>query len=227
MKKLILIFLLFPCFSIGQTLQGAWNMNGNSNDLSGNGNNGTDQGSPTYTQSIDGSGINTAAGKYTNITNSTLSITGEITLMMWCNPTSTVANMAGGICRGGIALMNQRGYALGIVAGQVYGIVGDGGTNYSGCLCGRTLTAGKWWHLAMSYKPSTSITIFVNGEVEYSSTVSVIAAIGNIGNIAIGRVPTNGTYDFLGQIDDAKIFSTALTPAQVKNEYAKGKGILN
>jgi hypothetical protein len=80
-------------------------------------------------------------------------------------------------------------------------------------------TDGTWFHLAYTYDGETgTMTPYINGVAGTPGTGGVAPAIG-VGALSIGAWDTTGggTHDrFLdGRIDDLRIYSGVLTPAQV------------
>ena len=86
-----------------------------------------------------------------------------------------------------------------------------------------------WAHITATYDGSASVNglkIYLNGiRVDNTSgSTGSYTAMENISSIvAIGRLVGGDTLgDADGQIDEAKIFNYALTPAQIKTEYNSG-----
>ena len=79
------------------------------------------------------------------------------------------------------------------------------------------LSKDKWWHVVARYTDENNVTLFVNGEVNVTSTTMR------------GPIRTNSTspyyigqmftYDFNGSIDDVQVYNFSLTDAQVKAIY--------
>jgi Concanavalin A-like lectin/glucanases superfamily/Bacterial Ig domain len=77
------------------------------------------------------------------------------------------------------------------------------------------LAAGQWVHLAMTYD-STTLRVYVNGiEVSTASRAGTIAA--TTGALRIGGNTVWGEY-FSGLIDDVRIYTTALSAAQIQTD---------
>jgi hypothetical protein len=82
---------------------------------------------------------------------------------------------------------------------------------------------GTWYHLAGVYnKSANTIALYVNGVLQQS--VSYTPKWRANGNTAIGRARFNGgNVDYLnGSIDDARLYSSALTAGQIQTLYNMG-----
>lgn len=78
-------------------------------------------------------------------------------------------------------------------------------------------TPGVWYHLAGVYDASTqTISLYVDGSLQ--QTVSYPSGWQGYGHTAIGRGWFNGQrVDFFnGQIDDVRIYNTALSASQIQ-----------
>jgi len=90
-----------------------------------------------------------------------------------------------------------------------------------------TLSLNRWYHFlsTRSYNgTNTTLTTYINGTLSNQSTYSGAPSIAG-GTWAIGNwdAPSAGTsYPFYGNISGAKIYTQALTEAQVKQNYFQG-----
>jgi hypothetical protein len=88
-----------------------------------------------------------------------------------------------------------------------------GGTYAGGSLFGPTLQANVWTHVASSFD-GTTIRLFVNG-VQVASKVAASSTIAtSSGALSFGGDGTFGQY-WVGVIDEVRVFSEALTAAQI------------
>jgi len=99
-----------------------------------------------------------------------------------------------------------------------------------------TITTGQWIHVAAVFDDTSSAntTLYLNGvsarHAPYDlGTIGNINSLSNTAFFAIGAqgtaspgTPTAGSY-FAGRIDQAKIFSSALSPAQINYEMNRDK----
>jgi hypothetical protein len=81
-----------------------------------------------------------------------------------------------------------------------------------------TLTNNKWYHVVTVYD-SSSMKIFINGNLNNSRAVSG-NIIPTVANLIIGR---RGAY-FNGTLANAQIYNTALTPQEIQYLYQQGLG---
>jgi len=79
-----------------------------------------------------------------------------------------------------------------------------------------TASLNQWVHLALVAKSGNS-KLYING-VEYSSSNATFSFISSSNLLRIGSGYLNGRF-FNGSIDDVKIYNTALTPAQVLQDF--------
>ena len=89
----------------------------------------------------------------------------------------------------------------------------DGGAHYG--TGSTTITTGSWYHLTLVANQNTS-TLFVNGMED-----SVITTNGSIpGNVTLSAGADNdGGNGWDGKIDEVRIYSAALSPAEVQKLY--------
>ncbi|MCX6789590.1 MAG: prepilin-type N-terminal cleavage/methylation domain-containing protein [Candidatus Gribaldobacteria bacterium] len=217
--------------SLGDQLVGAWtfdNISTSSNtvyDDSGNSNNGTiyKGGNGTGCDIVDG-----VVGKamqfdgvddYVNAVNSTsLNITDKLTVEMWLyqtgytgaysnnpiNKGNASTNMTFTLYTGGTSF--QRKLYWYANRGGVWGTIASVGN----------ITLNTWTHVVLVYD---------NGGIQYVNSVRVPGAKVGSGLLASNTMPLRiggGFYYFNGLIDDVRIFSSALSQAQIQQHYADG-----
>lgn len=229
MKKLLFILILFCSIQgFGQT-KGYWRMNGNSNDASGNGYNGTDTGI-TYSQANgrlgQGAGFNGSNSIiYCQSNSFDFYNTAPYTMSLWLRlnslPASTKTNDIIMI-QDGTTVARDKGIIIdanGAVGCYVY----DGATKTAMSANGK-ITTGKWYHLTHTYD-GTYINIYVDGVFVAKTAVSGTYNHTNP-RIVLSRwdVSQTGITRVNGAIDEAIVDDTAWSPAKVKNEYARIKG---
>lgn len=217
-------------------IKGYWRLNGNSNDASENGNNGTDT-NITYSQSNgkmnQGAGFNGSSSVIQCADSTSLSLTGQYTISLWINPISLPAS--GGfvslVCKYDAPTSNNSGYdfRLSNSSGtQRIGLINGNNTNSEGGDISFTLSTGVWQYIAAVYNGSQS-KIYVNGNFIGQVANSVNPKDGtkllNIGNFGY-YTPTSSVLArwFNGAMDELKINSGIWGDAQIKNEYSRIKG---
>lgn len=79
----------------------------------------------------------------------------------------------------------------------------------------QTINIGEWGHFAVTYDGS-NVRIYRNGVCEGAKASS---GIPNFDRHSIGYGYDDPSYDFQGQIDDVRIYTTALTPEEIRELY--------
>lgn len=77
------------------------------------------------------------------------------------------------------------------------------------------INIGEWGHFAVTYDGS-NVRIYRNGVYE---GVKASSGIPNFNRHSIGYGFANTSYDFQGQIDDVRIYTTALTTEEIRELY--------
>ncbi|HXX94555.1 MAG TPA: LamG-like jellyroll fold domain-containing protein, partial [Planctomycetota bacterium] len=207
------------------TLAAYWPFDTSANDLSGNGNNGT---------LVSGAAIDTATfapfppgnvaslntpstGDYVTVpTSASLQITGSFTLAAWINTTATGPNQQG-IIEKWNSSTNQNGYFLRLNASNylTFNIMPASGAAVGIDTSPRAVATGGWHHVAGVYDAAAgSMLMYVDGVVDATQLLSGAPAPGaDASGLRIGD--DYGANNFLGHIDEARIYSSALTAAQV------------
>ncbi|EEF57235.1 LamG-like jellyroll fold domain-containing protein, partial [Pedosphaera parvula] len=84
-----------------------------------------------------------------------------------------------------------------------------------------SLNVGQWYHLAASYL-NHSMVIYLNGAPVKTNTLSNIIPGGE--PLYLGGSPDGGEEPFTGEIDEAAVFGSALSPTQIKSLYDARNG---
>lgn len=211
-------------------LVGWWKFDNNLNDSSGNGYNGLWKG-------VAGN-ANYTTGKYNNATiyngvndyvdagnGASLNITNAITVEAWVKiPTTTGSSNRGIVSKyEGVNPTNQRAYDL-LIDWQTQNnvpkirfIISANGSSAAFAGGNTTLSANIWYHVVGVYIPSTSISVYLNGDLDGTNTTSIPASIF-VSSVSakIGYQYTNDPlYFFNGSIDDVRIYNRALSAAEI------------
>jgi hypothetical protein len=202
--------------TLSQGLVGLWTFDGSDisgstvYDLSGNGNNGTNNGAtPTIGKLGQALKFNGSSYVGTNLDIQPSAIP-VMTFTVWVKPGSSVGNED-------IFTDDDGGYDRGLESSR-----GDGNFNIftgSGSWAPVVADIGKWQFVVVEYT-ATNILFYKNG-VQYSlgsaPTTGTTAA-----KLNIGRSPTYGEY-YNGSIDDVRIYNRALSASEVQYLYNMGK----
>lgn len=216
-------------------LQGAWRNTGNTNadwlDLSGNGNNGTVNGSPgrvflpegetagkdivsmNLSHPVNAQFYDTTDGYIEVADAASLDITSAITLEAWVKP--EVVNVAQTV------IGKNSAYALNITSGAKLQFQRWSGTTSGTVASSASLVAGGWRHIAATYNGTTTL-LYINGALDTTST-AISGAIDATSTAALIGALTSSTQQFTGYIDDVRIYSSVLTAAQILNNYKATK----
>ena len=226
-----------PVVGTCEGLTGWWTFNGNGNDLSGYGNNGTYNSAVTSAAGQQGS-ANTAASfdggssrvTFTNATtDSSLKPTGAMSLSVWVRVANGSADYAffsndkfqcsPDPLYSGMVFISDSG-SLATYLGS-NGNCG-GGARYNKATSIGLLQSDTWHHLATTVTDSRVITIYVDGvDVggTYSGTATTTAYTSTPSLIGARH---NGTNPMNGQLDDMRFYERALSTAEIQELFAAG-----
>ncbi len=211
----VLVLGLFPAIAAKADLAGWWKLDETSGtiayDSSPNGNDGTLVGDPQWVAGrVDGA-LEFDGDDWVNIGSPPeLVITGAITITCWINPA-----VLGGD-RGLVGLDN--GYAFKTLGTGLRfttpGILDHSSTNI-------TLQVGTWQHVAATFQPGQNegLVFYLNGvETERMTSSAMNPGTGPF------RIASNQWSEpYTGLIDDVRVYSYALSEAEIKELYA-GRG---
>ena len=229
---LLTILLLIHCQVFGQSLPtyvptnglvGWWPFNGNANDESGNGNNGTVNGSILI---ADRNGISNSAYLFDGINdwinipsgNSTsLNITSNYTVTFWFK--TTQGTNAGLIGFGDNLNSNNGGYLIAIGNGPVNNPFGKLTSMISAnWYTGVNQVIDNNWHFASVILNQNTLTFMIDNVIDAVFT-NVSPPTSFNGLRAIGARNNGLTGFFNGNIDDIGTWNRALTQQEITNLY--------
>jgi hypothetical protein len=210
-------------------LVGYWPFNGNANDASGNGLNGT-----VYSASLttDRFGNANSAFQFSGTTSSYISVSNNakllladnLTISFWIyrTRTSSVEYIVGK----GRDLGNSYSFILNSAGGTYGAFRASNGTGaFNSLVTPQAVDSNKWVFLTyVIHQPDSIQKLYVNG-VPVDSSKSVLFTITNNYPLVFGRhfAAANGSggyeYPFLGKIDDILIYNRGLTQTEVLNLY--------
>ena len=189
-------------------------------DLAGNGLNATIGNSPVYSASQGGiltySGAN--SGATATSSSSLFNVgTGNFTLECWARPTvfppySVPISLDDNLDGSGII------YYLAAAPNNFRTWIGNTVNNSV-----TQVTTNTWYHLVIS-RLSGTVSKYINGVLDSTHTAAGSLATGQ--SIKIGWRYDNG-YNFTGSIGSVRFYNTALTAAQVAQNYNATKGRFN
>jgi hypothetical protein len=226
MKHLFTLIALFGLSLFAQTvpnyvptngLVGWWPFNGNANDLSGNGNNGTVNGA---TLSNDRNGVPQSAysfngqNQFIEIPNFSSTATGSITISFWAK----VASVNNYQVLLSFGPKNQNGHF------EIYSFINTQNLSWhttGACqnLQSNFFIADNNWHHIVVYSNNQLIKFYVD-----NSLIGTYPCLGLFNtqqqqNLLFGKVSGPLPYSLNGSMDNIGIWNRALTPAEIQNLY--------
>lgn len=215
-------YVTTPVSPVG--LVGWWRFNGNANDSSGNGKNGTvtaatpttgQNGQPNNAYDFNGS---TA---YISMPSGFSDFGNGITISVWMNPDTTtswarIIDFGNGAPSNNILFARPGTYSQ--VAYQVY----SGATNtLSFSTAEGSVQNGAWHHYAVTQGPDGTAIIYIDGTQRATGVGPLPTTVTRTINY-IGRSlwSTDPYYD--GKYDDLRIYSRGLSALEISNLYAEG-----
>lgn len=112
------------------------------------------------------------------------------------------------------------GFVIGVnTAGQIR--LGDAWTS-SAAISNYTLTAGQWYHVAVTHSSGNAGQLFINGSLVDTSSSYSVGTTTTGQNLRFGTQYNNGSLPYPeywdGQIDEVKIYNTVISQADVKSD---------
>ncbi len=200
------------------SLIGHWTFNGNTNDSSGNGLNGTSGGITSATgQNGQANGAYSFPGTaaYVTMGNSTQFNVPELTMSIWAQTNSTA------VVQSLIAKEGKQKYRL--IAPSGVGVLASNTSGWTHTpACALTYATGTWYHIVTTISSSTGrIKVYVNGAQICDQPGPTITSY-TTNDLVVGSYNTGGAEGFSGLLDDARYYSRALTGSEVKGLYDLG-----
>ena len=193
-----------------------YTLDGNANDSSGKGNNGTVNGSGNWVpgkinQALQFDGIST----YVDCgSGASLNVTGGVTITAWIRMDFT----AGDRKIAGNQDGTTGGYKFGIYTSNKVEFEirtsTNAGTLSRNATGGTALQQGVWYHVAGVYSQGQYIRTYVYGNLDREMlTTAVLGA--STGTFKIGREPFSANYYWSGPMDDVAVYNRALSPEEI------------
>jgi hypothetical protein len=202
-------------------LVGEWLFNGNANDTSGKGNNGTVYGATSTTDRFGNpSKAYSFNNNYVLIPNSTdLNIsTNQLSLCAWIYINS-IPNSAGCVIDKSDANGFDRSYALYYKDNNSndFDMILHTNNQYSSFYSLNQISINHWVFIVGVYD-GTKVKLFTNGQfsTEYSCTGNIY--VGNR-NVSIGKGEEGTEWNFVGLIDDVRIYNRTLSDSEIQALY--------
>lgn len=199
-----------PSYVPTSGLVGWWPFNGNANDESGNGLNGTGLGSPTLTQ--DRFSVANKAYRFDGIDDYIAvarNYQTAFSLSIWFNPSnSTLYNplVDAFDANWEVQLKNTSPDYVSFITSS----------SYQEFISSQITTTNNWYHLVCTYSSNT-VTFYLNGIKTDQYIVNPLP--NNIGNYFFGASISGSDQFFNGKLDDIGIWNRALTQSEVTDLY--------
>jgi glucose/arabinose dehydrogenase len=155
-----------------------------------------------------------------------LQLTGSMTISAWINSAAFPVDDAAIVSKRG-----SNGYQLDTTIDTGPRVIGFKLTSSSGADMIRygatAMQPNGWYHVAGVYNATArTLDVYLNGQLDDGVTVGTVttAQQNSSQNVLIGQRPGGGNFDFNGQIDDARIYSRALTAAEIQADMATPVG---
>lgn len=212
--------------SLLTNLAAYFKLDGNSNDASGNGFNGTDS-NITYSSGNgkinQGAGFNSASPSQI-LTSGNLNQSASMSLSMWFKIQTLVDGTYMFVWGNTNSSSSQFNITYGLVSSN-YRISlgtypGGGGHGITGTT---NLSAGTWYHLVCINDNGTGY-IYINGVQEATGTLDVLTATGSAMTLSMGNNYGFGTK-YTGALDEVGAWNRALTSAEITQLYNGGAGL--
>ncbi|OQX11637.1 MAG: hypothetical protein BWK80_44550 [Desulfobacteraceae bacterium IS3] len=236
------------CDVVKDGLVACYPFNGNANDESGNGNNGTINGA---TPLADKSGNADSAYSFNGTTDyiyigkpvqSSVAATDAITLAAWIKPSAYPISNTDPKTYVGLIIGCQcdacgsTGYAIhldgrnwhgGIRGGIHFQIglenIGYTDTDINEGATNAAVPLNQWSHIVATWKSGDTKKVYINGQLVTNWTTIWTGNIKYNSNteLSIGRQPDLGRY-FNGSVDDVRIYNRAISEAEIRQLYDSG-----
>ncbi len=202
-------------------IAGHWPLDGDATDTV-SGNNGTLLNSPTFTsghigQALQLDGISQAVEVADA---SALNPSSNMTLSVWVNPSDLTSNTFRGIITKGCvqsSLANSQ-YTLTYYNSRFRFRVSDGATTQE--ISNTTAPQlNTWYHVVARFTGNSSMDFFVNGTKETTTATSLSSIVATTKKFGIGKDAGCNRYSWAGLLDDARIYNTALSDADITGLY--------
>ena len=191
-------------------------------DTSGNGHNGTLAGTATFPAGVIGNalGLPGVSGDYVALPGSLLRTVTSVTIALWVNVhTDKIWQRVFDFGSGTDFYMFLTPHAGGTTIAR-FAISTSGYANEQRLNAPGVLALGTWTHVAIVLG-SDGGTLYINGAVAATNAALTLrpADLAAMPNVWLGRSQFTADPAFDGQIDDLRIYSSALTAGQITTIY--------
>lgn len=186
-------------------------------DNSANSNNAVFTVAPTWSAGKIGSGITLNGSTMYGIANHHASINlGTVTVSAWVKTTATPGSSQ--------SIIEKRSsgsgafpYAIRYTSSNTIECDSGDGSSTATMDSGDTIDDGRWHHVVCVMNPSSTKTLYLDGEEKDQSSTS-LGTTTNTSDLGIGA-RADGAQFFDGSLDEVKLYATSLNAEQVRAEY--------
>ena len=214
--------------AIGDELIGEWTFDqDNADDSSGFGNNGVIHGA-TPSDGVMGRAMSFDGNDYVDLDDAGNGDYTSMTISVWFKAsTFSPARWRTPLHRNDGTSIGSSVFYIGLGTGtsRIFSVIGaNSGIGYTVGDTGMIAQIGEWYNVVCSWD-GTNGRVYVDGILKQTYALSSVAF--NNKPAAITRIGSSGAgtgYLFDGDIDDVRLYSKALTSAQIQKHYAEGLG---
>jgi len=191
-------------------------LDGNANDSSGKGNNGTVNGTGLWVAGVNNQALQfNGTSTYVDCgTGASLNLTDGVTISAWVKMDFT----AGDRKIAGNQDLVTGGYKFGLFTNNMAEFEIRTSTNAATLnrtsAGGTALQQGVWYHVAGVYSKGQYIRTYVYGNLDRELATTVLLG-SSTGSFKLGRDPGSAAYYWLGAMDDVAVYSRALSPEEI------------
>jgi len=154
-----------------------------------------------------------AAQKLENTSATT--ITGNFTMNVWVYRTASSPNFASIMEYQGYT--NNRGFGIWLISNEVSWIINQ---NYSHNIAATAIPLNTWIMVTITYDGS-NVKVYLDSVLKQTTANTVNPSPSNVFRMFYN---SNNNANFLGKVDEASIYNTALTQSQIDILYNSGNG---
>jgi hypothetical protein len=197
-------------------LVGLWTLDGNANDTSGKGNNGTVNGTVQWVpgmvnQALQCNGTST----YVDCgTGASLNLTDAVTITAWIKMDFTAGDRKIAANQDGVA----GGYKMGLYTNNMVEFevrtAANAATLNRNSAGGTALQQGVWYHVAGVYSKGQFIRTYVFGNLDRELLTTAVLG-SSAGTFKIGRGESATTYFWQGALDDVRVYNKVLSQEEI------------
>ncbi|HEY4493342.1 MAG TPA: LamG domain-containing protein [Candidatus Paceibacterota bacterium] len=213
-------------------LVGHWTFDGkdisgtSATDRSGNNNTGTLTNGPLATVGKIGQALNfDGSDDYVSIAdNNSLDLTSAVTISLWFKADGWTAAYQGLVAK---RIGNSSNYGLNVSStGSAFQWFFHDGDYQIVDINASTVSTGQWHHFVGTFSDTGDVvgSIYIDGTLKKTETFTARNLVANTNTLRIGESnnPASGPEHFNGSVDDVRVYSRALSAAEITKLYKLG-----